>query len=357
MKRAVRRLLEPFARIFRWFFDPRFFKLESALADLSRRQIYAESVQKTQFEAINDGFVFIDTSLKAMERRLDDLQGIVEETGQALAESRRQAQAPSLEEVGALLREAVADSLPRLPERPSPIPRRLADLSERDAQLLNFADSHLGYKAQVGLWINSPLRLEYKTGSVFAQGMNERMLEIPFVIAAISQHLGPNSEILDVGSAESLISLYLAGAGYSVTSLDLRPYPIAHPNLRPISVPLQEWKGPERPFDGIVCLSSIEHFGLGAYGEENREDDLDVKAMRMLHRMTREGGVLVFTAPYGAAAVSSTQRAYDQSSLEQLLHGWELVSESFGIYEDGVWTLSDQPPSDAGVVLLTARKA
>ena len=87
------------------------------------------------------------------------------------------------------------------------------------------------------------------------------------MLSAVTSRKEPGSTVLDVGCSESLVPLEFASLGYSVTGIDLRAYPLHHPNLQTFATPLEDWDT-DATFDVIVCLSSIEHFGLGTYGEE-----------------------------------------------------------------------------------------
>ena len=54
--------------------------------------------------------------------------------------------------------------------------------------------------------------------------INERIVEIPFALTGLAK-VARGAKILDIGCSESLLPLYLAGAGFHVTGLDFRNYP------------------------------------------------------------------------------------------------------------------------------------
>mgnify|MGYP001608894620 FL=1 len=64
----------------------------------------------------------------------------------------------------------------------------------------------------------------YLRSKLTVRQINERILEIPFVLSKVS------GSVLDVGSNESPISLMLASMGHKVTSLDLRISSFNHLN-------------------------------------------------------------------------------------------------------------------------------
>lgn len=207
-------------------------------------------------------------------------------------------------------------------------PGSLGALTEETGRFLNWACGHEGYAAQAELWFNPPVALDHRPGAVGVRQVNERIVEQPFVFAGLAG-LEPGSRILDVGGSESTVALSLAGLGHEVTVVDPRGYPLAHPLLRSPACRLDQLDPRLDGFDGAVCLSAIEHFGLGAYEDASRpaDDDarLDLAALAELRRRLRPGGVLVLTVPFGAAAgVDGFERVYDNAGLAELLAGWRV---------------------------------
>ena len=188
------------------------------------------------------------------------------------------------------------------------------------AHLLNYASGHTGFAAQRGLWFNPPVSLLYEQGQVRSANINERIVELPYVFGALTR-AKPDASILDVGAAESTLALSLASLGYEVTALDLRPYPLTHPNLRTIEADILEWD-PGINFDVVTCISTLEHVGLGAYGDNSDRFAADTRAFERIHALTRPGGMLVLTVPFGPASADESQRSYDHSRLDRLLERW-----------------------------------
>ncbi|HMH55052.1 MAG TPA: hypothetical protein VK535_02235, partial [Gemmatimonadales bacterium] len=100
--------------------------------------------------------------------------------------------------------------------------------------------------------------------------VSEQVVEGPLVL----QHLrATDRQVLDFGGYESVLPLQLASLGHEVTVLDQRRYPLTHPNLTVRAADLYD---PglrfDEPFDSIISVSTIEHLGLGRYGDVTRED-------------------------------------------------------------------------------------
>jgi hypothetical protein len=125
---------------------------------------------------------------------------------------------------------------------------------------------------------------------------------------------------------------------------------------------VEDWAGPPRPLDAVFCLSTVEHIGLGYYGEDSAGPDQDRLTMNRLLGWIADDGILVFTAPYGPWYVDNFQRTYDDDHLDALLEGWKVVDKL--VYQQtasSIWELSEagRPASHEtggrSVVLLQAQ--
>jgi hypothetical protein len=231
----------------------------------------------------------------------------------------------------------------------------IAQLDADTAALLNFAEGHRGFAAERQLWNNPPLSLEYVKGDVRVGSVNERIVEMPYAFRALGS-LRPPAAILDFGSVESTIPLSLAGMGYDVCALDLRPYPYEHPNLEVAVSRLEDFDRPAGSFDAVLCISTIEHVGLGWYGEARLTPDADRQAITRLGELLKPGGILVLTVPFGRASVDGVQRTYDDATLDALVDGWQIESrEIVRQRDDSTWAPGDEGEPDArAVAMVTA---
>jgi SAM-dependent methyltransferase len=222
------------------------------------------------------------------------------------------------------------------------------------ARLLNFAESHRGFAAQRELWTNPPLSLAYAEGDVRIGSINERIVEGPFTFRALSS-LEPPAAILDFGSVESTLPLSLAALGYRVCALDLRPYPFMHPNLEVVVSRLEDFDRAPASFDAITCVSTIEHVGLGWYGEVRQDVDADRRAIERLGELLKPSGLLVLTVPFGRASVDGVQRVYDDAGLAALLDGWDVVTREVVRQHDATtWVPGEVADPDSRAVAMVA---
>jgi hypothetical protein len=223
------------------------------------------------------------------------------------------------------------------------------------AHLLNLLEGHRGFAAQRGLWLNPPVTLKYSEGDVELGSINERIVEHAYTFRAMSRAVPPGP-VLDIGSAESTVSLSLASLGYHVTAIDPRPYPFSHPRLTSVQARLEDWDPGGRRFAAICCISTIEHLGLGWYGEQPDADDADVRAMNRLHGILADDGFVVLTVPYGKRSEHWQQRTYDRDALDGLLAGWQIEDVTIVVRSDALtWVPVEDAGDREGVALVVAR--
>ena len=101
-----------------------------------------------------------------------------------------------------------------------------------------------------------------------------------------------------------------------------------------------------RQFDAIVSISSMEHDGLGRYGDPINPFG-DLEAMGKMKKMLKEGGLLFLAVPVGKdCLVWNLHRVYGKLRLKALLKGWEIVG-TFGFsakdLEVDAWEIVHQP--------------
>lgn len=242
----------------------------------------------------------------------------------------------------------------------SAIEMPLAKLDEPLAQGINYATGHQGFLAQAGLWFNPPVAVELSAGAAAAVQVTERIVEVPFAMAALSR-VEPGARVLDVGSAESTFPLSAASLGYRVTAVDPRPLAYSHPNLESHAVLLEDWAAPPASFDAAFLISTIEHVGLGAYGERPYGEaehgvGADADLLARVRAALSPEGLLVLTVPYGTRDRTDLERIYDEESLTKLLADWEILERRTAVRRDAlVWDIGEHvEPGGRGVAMVIA---
>lgn len=224
------------------------------------------------------------------------------------------------------------------------------------ANLVNHANGHRGFAAQAGLWFNPSVTVELGEGSARLAGVNERVVEIPFAMRALGR-LEPGARILDIGAAESTFALSAASLGYLVTALDLHPIPYDHPHLEGVAGRFEDWRPGRKRFDAVFLISTVEHVGLGAYDEPVGSNDADVALVaRVRKELLSNEGFLVLTTPYGPPHQDALERTYDDTALERLLDGWNVLERQVVLRRDErTWSpAKDDAEEKRGVVMVLA---
>lgn len=165
--------------------------------------------------------------------------------------------------------------------------------------------------------------------------MNERIIEYPQIL----RWLPPPCTVLDIGCVSSRLPIQLASLGYKVHGLDVRPYGFSHPNFSFHRGDLFQWQPPHL-FDVIVLVSTIEHFGIGGYGD-TKLNDADVQALQKIAEWLKPGGQLLVSVPYGKAGITPKHRIYDQARLAMLFQAFEWVDQVYFERIHGAWLPSD----------------
>jgi SAM-dependent methyltransferase len=153
--------------------------------------------------------------------------------------------------------------------------------------------------------------------------VNERIVEYPQILQWIKQ----KGNILDIGCVSSRLPLQLASLGYKIYGVDIRTYPFQHPNFRFHKADVFEWV-PERSFDVILLISTLEHFGFGGYGDLVLVD-ADKKAIERITPWLSKDGQLLVSVPFGKAEITRKHRIYDSERLKYLFSDFKWVNQKY----------------------------
>jgi SAM-dependent methyltransferase len=173
-------------------------------------------------------------------------------------------------------------------------------------------------------------------------GFDERVIEYPWVFHRMSALRAGAERVLDMGSVMNfprvlkwwrdakhppLSIVTLAYEGRAHVAQDVR-YEFGDIRQLPYRDDL---------FAVVLCLSTMEHVGLDntVYGEaaaavaqSGNPPAETLRAMAELRRVTRPGGVLLLSVPYGKRSNRGWFRIYDEADVAELASapGWRKVS-------------------------------
>lgn len=124
----------------------------------------------------------------------------------------------------------------------------------------------------------------------------------------------------------------LVSAFVPVEFYDYRPADIHLDNLHCGAADLCRLPMEDRSVESISCMHTIEHIGLGRYGDPI-DSEGDLKAFAELQRVVGPGGSLLIVVPVGRPRIQfNAHRIYDPNMVAGALP--ELNLESFSILPD-----------------------
>ena len=131
--------------------------------------------------------------------------------------------------------------------------------------------------------------------------------------------------VLVAGSASPWVeAILLAFGARHVLTTDYLPPECDHPNITTLAA---SSLGPQhQALDAIVSYSSIEHDGLGRYGDAVYPE-ADIEAVHRFRDLVREDGLLFLAVPVGEheRLVWNHHRIYGLQRFGQLIDGWRVV--------------------------------
>jgi SAM-dependent methyltransferase len=168
-------------------------------------------------------------------------------------------------------------------------------------------------------------------------GLPERVVEL--LLARLSY--APGSRVLDVGYANSMIChrdlIRSLPAPRNLTGIDMADPVFDAGELYSETVrgDICDTEFPDGVFDLVWCISSLEHIGMdnsGYAGASFAGAPTAERALAEMMRITRPGGSLLVTVPFGAYENHGWFRNFDEETLEELLEPVRLQATIHELY-------------------------
>lgn len=153
---------------------------------------------------------------------------------------------------------------------------------------------------------------------------------IDYECAFAARHLNRLSpvSVLDIGSYRHFILGLLSH--FKVTTIDIRDRKPVCENEILITCDAKDLKLPDLSFDVVISLCSVEHFGLGRYGDEI-DFEADKKALKEMTRVLKSGGHLIFSTELARVPqpiiVFNTHRIYTYDSIVKIRDEFGFIKE------------------------------
>ena len=158
-----------------------------------------------------------------------------------------------------------------------------------------------------------------------------------YLYEALDAHSIRDKQLVIVGSEFPWYECIATSYGAAVTTIEYRQVHCRIPGLTVVTP--TEFQAHPRKFDVALSISSIEHDGLGRYGDPLNPTG-DLRAMDEFRSLLEPDGFLLLAVPVGLdALVWNAHRVYGHERLPRLLAGWRIIA-SYGYNE----SLLDQGP-------------
>ena len=137
-----------------------------------------------------------------------------------------------------------------------------------------------------------------------------------------------NLNVAVIGSISPWIEAILLNLNNKVTTVEYNVPESKYPNLNCVDY-FNDFQKTEKKYDSIITFSSIEHSGLGRYGDP-LDPNGDIKTMDDIHKNLKDDGILVWGAPVGQdAVVWNAHRIYGKKRLPLMFNKFKQL-EWFG---------------------------
>jgi SAM-dependent methyltransferase len=91
----------------------------------------------------------------------------------------------------------------------------------------------------------------------------------------------------------------------------------------------------------VIAVSTIEHIGLGHYGDAFGERG-DERVVKEITRILKPDGKLLATVPYGKHAITPSERIYDASALKRLFQELKIEKTEYFLKKNGYLGLTSK---------------
>lgn len=139
----------------------------------------------------------------------------------------------------------------------------------------------------------------------------------------------------------------------NITTVEYNKPNSSHPFIKTIEY--NDYINEENKYDYIITYSSIEHSGLGRYGDPLKPN-ADIETMEVIHKSLKNDGILFWGAPVGGIDVLTwnAHRVYGKIRLPLLFKNFEII-KWYGL-DKNVLNDKNLYPSGRGQPVITAKK-
>jgi hypothetical protein len=180
--------------------------------------------------------------------------------------------------------------------------------------------------------------------------VNARYHENTFSLNFCNKYLKKSSKIIDIGSSESDFPLMLHASDFKVMAFDQRDYPFIESRKGEAGQISSYFAN--NSFDAITAISTIEHIGLGVYGD-NIFNTSYFDLINEWKKLLRNERYLVITLP----VTSSEKRREKGQWVENIMSFKNTIHNASGsIIEEKLVIMNDALPYKWEIQSINAKK-
>lgn len=158
-------------------------------------------------------------------------------------------------------------------------------------------------------------------------GLNRRVSHYPetdkWFYEALDKHNIEQKQYLIIGSEDPYYEGIAISRRATVTMVEYQRVTSSHPFLTTMTV--EEFEQEDYQYDGAISISSVEHSGLGRYGDP-LDPDGDLKSMEFLHKKLKKGALLFLSVPIGKDQILwNIHRVYGRERFPLLIKGFKII--------------------------------
>lgn len=147
---------------------------------------------------------------------------------------------------------------------------------------------------------------------------------------ALDKHNIEQKQYLIIGSEEPYYEGIAISNHATVTMVEYQRVTSSHPFLTTMTV--EEFEKENYQYDGAISISSVEHSGLGRYGD-SLDPDGDLKSMKFLHGKLKPDALLFLSVPIGKDQILwNAHRVYGRERFPLLIDGFKII-ETYGLID------------------------
>ena len=185
----------------------------------------------------------------------------------------------------------------------------------------------------------------------YGEFLDDRAVEYPWLISCLEQR---SCRILDAGSALNFSWIIkhpkLSQKDIAIVTLEPEIHCYWQDRVSYVYGDLRNLPFRDDWFDEVVSISTIEHIGMNNSLYSNNQSFVEreklsfLKAVSELKRVTKPGGKVYITVPYGKYTNFGWYQQFNAEMVDQIVDTFapDNFAETYFCYESGGWSIGDK---------------